>query len=1109
MANSDPGPPGLVPRLSLFMQEVWRRKVVQTAAAYVVAGWVVIEGASVVLPAFDAPPVILQAVIVTVALGLPVILVLSWIYDVTTRGVVRTDDGDEADESVVEEPTDELEIQSVRRQVTALCACIDIGSDTDAVDPEDLLELEPQAMELANKVFARYGGHAVPSRPGELLVYFGFPVAQEEATRNAVRAGLGLVSGISRFNDREAARAGVTVACRATVHTGEVVVEMPSAGDDTEARIVGTLPTETARILERSAQGAVVLSEAALRNVRGLFQAEPLSDGDAPAERNLYRVTFESGARNRLEAMGDEDLLPLVGRNVELSQLDQAWKRSLDGQGQVALVSGSAGMGKSRIVHAFKKAVAENPQAWTWELYCEPMSQDTALFPVVEFLREGILGIDDAQAADDALARVEGLLAEYDQDLQETVPLLAALLGVPLGGDYKPSSATPQRQRQALIQLLIDLVTMRAKRQPLLFVAEDVHWADSTTMELIGVLIEQVPVSRIMVVVTYRHPFETPWRNASHISTLSIAGLDSAAAEEVCHSISADIPAPVIARITDRADGVPLFIEEVTKALVESGAFGKEPDDARVQRLIEELIPDTLRDALTARLDRLGKARDVAQLGAAIGRDFSHRLIAEVADELKARRLDDYLEQLVEPEILLRAGMGHRTTYRFKHKLIQDAAYHTLIRKQRKLFHAAIARVLEDGFPDIAANNPGILALHFAASDQPQKAIDYRLKAAAQAMLTAATSEAMANLHAGLELLEQIPAGPERDLHELSLRTVLGSASMFAFGYASAEAHAAYSRAEALCGPEVPLQHAVPVVMGLSAYHSVRGAAREGQLQNQRILEMAEATGDETLMLWGHAFACVGNFYEGNFAASKDDLEHVLSLYDLDKHRDLSAATSQDPKVFAMAHAAQSIWALGDSEAALELAAERDRLAEEIGHPLVLQQSLGWGNIVFLYCGQPDVVVEKSCRAHDIAAEQNIPFYVGANLVWWGAGLSRQGDHDAGVAKMRDGLDMLEGTGAKIGRPMMLTLVAEALGDAGRAAEGLEPIAEALAQVEQWGECFYLAETLRVNGLLKHKLGKTEEAGDDLRRAVDTARAQGAVSFQSMAEASLAAVEQN
>ena len=335
--------------------------------------------------------------------------------------------------------------------------------------------------------------------------------------------------------------------------------------------------------------------------------------------------------------------------------------------------------------------------------------------------------------------------------------------------------------------------------------------------------------------------------------------------------------------------------------------------------------------------------------------------------------------------MLWRDGGGeNRANYRFKHALIQDAAYQSLIKKQRRLFHIAIANVLETQFPDIVASNPEILAHHYANAGELKKAIDYRLKAAAHAMLTAATAEAISHVRNGLVLLESIDESAERDLLELSLQTTLGTASMFAYGVHSPQAHEAYSKAEQLCGPDVPLQNAVPVVMGLSAYHSVRGAALEGQRQNRRILEMATATGDRDLQLWAHAFACVGNFYEGRFEESRACLADVTRLYDSDRHRHLSTGSGQDPRVFAMLHASQALWALGYPDQARKLAIEKDKLAEDLGHPLVLQQALGWGNVVYLYRHEPDVLVEKARRAHDIAVEQEIPFYIGGNLVWWG-----------------------------------------------------------------------------------------------------------------------------
>ena len=1098
---------GLI-RISDFLRELWRRKMVQSSAAYAVIAWILIEVSATVLPAFSAPPIALQSIIGLVILGYPVVLVVSWLFDFTAKGIVRTDERDSADDDDADDVDDGPQTQSARRQLTVLCLKIQISQQGGAGDPEDLLDIQPRAVQLARKVVERFEGSVVPSRAGELVAYFGYPLAHEDASRNAIRAALGVVNGIRQFGESESVDPTISIGGSAAIHTGDVIVEESTQTADSEPTIVGVVPGEAVELLDRCTVGEILVSEKTNRIVKGFFEVSALdhaSPDSATPENEVFRVLFESGAHNRLEAQSDEDLLPLIGRDLEFSQLQQHWRRVLDGHGQVVLVTGSSGIGKSRLTRAFKEYVAENPQAWLSELFCEPFSKNTALHPVIEFFRHVLFGPGDHRSPNEGLSQIEGLLAEYSQDLAETVPMFAAMLNIPLSDKYAPISDSPQRQRQEIMELIVSIFTMRAARQPVLFIVEDMHWADPTTLEMLGLLIEQAPAQQIMCVFTFRSSFQPTWGFASHISQMNLVGLEQQAVVDVCASISSTLPPQVVAQIAAKADGVPLFIEEVTRSLVESGTLKLETDEASLQKLVEELIPTTLKDALNARLDSLGRARNIAQLGATIGRDFQHELITEVAPQVKARHVEDGLQKLIEPEIVHKKGIGTEASYRFKHALMQDAAYQSLIKKHRKVFHTAIAEVLERKFQELVTANPEILAHHYTFAEQPEKAIDYRLKAATQAMATASTAEAITHLRHGLELIKKLPASDERNLKELLLQTTLGSASMFAFGYASPEAHEAYSKAEKLCGPQVPMQFAVPVVMGLSAYHSVRGAAIKGQKQNQRILTMANQAQDNDLLLWAHAFTCVGNFYEGKFDQTGSHLEEVLSRYNIKKHRGMCIATSQDPKVFTMLHCAQAMWALGYADQAVELALEKDLLANELEHPLVLQQAIGWGNVIYLYRREPGSLIEKARKAHAIATEQNIPFYVGGNLVWWGAGLAQRGDHESGVKMMREGLEILQGTGAQIGRPMMLALVAQSLGSLGRSDEAREAISAALTQIDKWGEKFYLAETLRISGDLFQQTGEVDQAEEAYRKAIDIAREQSARGWELRAATSLAA----
>jgi predicted ATPase/class 3 adenylate cyclase len=1078
-----------------FTHELWRRRFIQSIAAYGVVAWIIIEVSSVVFPAFNAPPIYLQSVIGMFVIGLPIVGVLSWIFDFTPEGLIRTEDLDSAEDLSDDSP----ETQTTRRQLTILYATVSIEQDAGHDDPEELLEILPRALEICNKICQRYQGTITPARTGELLVYFGYPLAMENASRSAIRAALNMIDGILRVNQSESAESGINISFSAAVHTGEVVVEETLKSDAKEPEIVGLLPMESSKLLSRCGAEELFISEAAYNNVKGFFNVVEL-DAVEGSSGKAYRVLNENQARNRVEAQSDDQLLPCLGRELEISQLQQHWRRALDGQGQVVNLVGGTGIGKSRLVLEIKNSVTQDPKNWLNEYHCDAIAHDTPLAPVVDFFQRELFDGSEQESNEEALSKIEGLLAEYNQEQSVAVPLIASLLGVALNESYKPTSDSPQRLRQLTMELIVDMLTARASRQPILLVMEDLHWADPSTVELLGLLIEQIPTLPIMCILTFRPEFIPSWGQASHISSMNLASLDTIVAQSICNSIESSLSPEIVKLIADKSDGVPLFVEEVTRSIVEKNL--STGSDAKLQQFVNN-IPATLKDALAARLDNLGKARPVAQLGATIGRNFGQKLLTRVAIRLKAKLVDNGLRMLVEPEIIYKLGTGEKASYRFKHALIQDAAYQSLITKQRKHYHAAIADVIEKEFPDVVASNPEILAHHYALSKSHKKSIDYRIKAATKAMQTAATEEALSHLQKGLSLCAEMAAGLERNIQELTLQTTIGSASMFAFGYASEQAHDAYTEAEKLCDDKIPLPFAVPVIMGLSAYHSVRGAAVKGQQQNVRILEIAEKIGDRDLLLWGNAFTCVGNFYEGKLEKIDKYLEQVLELYNFEMHRDLCTTTSQDPKVFAMLHASQAAWMRGYPDKALKLAREKDELAIDLQHPLVYQQALGWGNVVFLYRKEPELLLENAQKAHALASEQRIPFYVGGNLVWWGASIAEQGNHESGVEMMREGLDVLEETGAKIGRPLMLTLVASSLGKIGKQEEGLNDIESALAQVEQWGERFFLAEIHRVQGDLYQQLDKPEDAEKAYLTAIDVAQQQQAKSWELRARTSL------
>lgn len=1081
-------------RIRNLLAEIRRRKMIRAAIAYLVASWVLIEVSSVVVDAFNAPDIVMQGLIGLVALGLPVAMALAWVYDLTARGIVRTDEADT--EAATDEPAaDEPRTRSQRRHMTMLRAAISVEARGD-VDPEDLLELQPAAMQLARKVCRRYGGNLLAGHGSEVLAYFGYPVAAEDDTFRAVSAALGLVEGVDRIEHSRGDHLNVSVSCHAAVHTGEVITEESDTDGDGQPEIFGVLPGAAAALLLKGVSDQVLITAETERIVRGYFDVKPLgamSLGDS-GEKDVYQVLHVSGARNRLEAIPPEELTPLIGRDPELAMLKQSWQRAREGNGQAVVISGGPGIGKSRLALALREIAAEDSSAWLVELVCQSVHQNTALYPVTDYLRRDALKFAATDSDEQRLGRIEGLLAEFNQDLDETVPLMAALLQVPLGDRYRPPGTSPQLQRQATMDLLVTLLTERSDRQPVLFVLEDLHWADPTTLELLEQFFDEVPAHAVMVALTVRAPFESPWPGRADLAQINLAGLDAEAVRAVCNSLGAKLPAQVIAGIAAKADGVPLFIEEVTRSLVESGAFDREMSEAEMQDRIEALVPGSIQDALTARLDRLGAARKMALLAAAIGREFAGGLVLKVAEGLQIANAEDMLGRLVEAEILFRRGKGDRARYRFKHALIQDAAYRQLLRKERAKFHREIAAVLESEFPEIKAEQPELLALHYTRAGRGEEAIPLWLAAGRKAARSSADLEAMSHFQRGLGLLDEIGNARERTQLELELQVAMGPSLMATHGYSASDVEEAFARAEELCEQVGETPRLIPVLAGLWAYNEVRANLARALGYAERLHGIAKSTGNEDLLLESHVFLGVTSMHQARLSDSARHMRVAIEMYDPVRHASHAYTYGQDPGMAAHAYLADTLWLQGHPAEARREAEAGIALARKLKHPHSLAFALAVAARMIVRQGDARQARAWASEALDVSERNGFPVWGSMARILKAWASARIEGPEAGVQEMKQVLDGYRERGTYVSTAYYMGLLAELLGRQDRFDDGLELIADALD--ESYAEDRHAEpEILRIRGLLLESRGAPddrEQAVRSYRKALGVAEALGA-----------------
>src|SRR5262244_209063 len=556
-----------------------------------------------------------------------------------------------------------------RRQLTVMfCDLVGSTALSAQLDPEDLREVVRAYQDTCAKVITRFDGHIAQYLGDGLLVYFGYPRAHEDDAQRAVRAGLGMIESLGQLNTRLAQERGVRLAVRLGIHTGLVVIGEKGSGSRQEQLALGETPNLAARLQGLATPNTLVISAASLQLLGGFFACQSLGTPSLkgvaqPLE--VYQVLAESTARSRLDAAGSTGLTPLVGREQEVGLLLERWAQVTDGVGQVVLLSGEAGIGKSRLVQVLQEHVAAEPQAWLTPCQCSPYYQNTALYPLIELLERVALRFEREEAPEQKLRKLEGFLVQYGLPLAEAVPLFAALLSLPLTDDYAPLTMSPERQKQQTLQALLTLLWRIAAQQPVLFVMEDLHWVDPSTLELLSLLVDQGPTARILALFTFRPDFRPPWTGRAHLTQVTLSRLPRHQATEMTGRVAHGkaLPPEVVAQVVAKTDGVPLFVEELTKMVLESGLLQEREDRYELTGPLPPLaIPATLQDSLMARLDRLALVKGLAQLGATLGREFAYDLLQAVSpwDEATLRR---GLQQLVEAEFLYQQGLPPQATY--------------------------------------------------------------------------------------------------------------------------------------------------------------------------------------------------------------------------------------------------------------------------------------------------------------------------------------------------------------------------------------------------------------------------------------------------------------
>ncbi len=981
-----------------------------------------------------------------------------------------------------------------RRQLTVMfCDLVGSTALSARFDPEDLREVIGAYHRCVADTVAHFAGFVAKYMGDGVLIYFGYPEAHEDDAERAVRAGLAVIDAVGGLETPEPLNVRLGIA------SGLVVVgDLIGAGAAQERGVVGETPNLAARLQALAQPGTLVIAESTRRQIGGLFEIkdlepQPLAGFAEP--QGAWRVVGESGVVSRFEALRSE-ATPLVGRDEELDLLLRRWQQAKAGEGRAVLISGEPGIGKSRLAAALSERIENDPHT-RLRYFCSPYHQDSALYPFITQL-ERAAGFERDDTAEEKLGKLRELLAPGARGDDE-IELLAELLSLP--NSATDLNLSPQRKRELLFEALLHQLEALARSRRVLMAFEDAHWIDPTTRELLYLTLDRVARLPVLLVITFRPEFQHAWSGQPHVTSLALnrlGGHDGAALVERL-AANAGFARETVDEIVERADGVPLFVEELTKAVLE-----RADQDNRVaavlaaSRLPNLAIPATLHASLIARLDRLGPVpKEVGQIGAVIGREFGYELIEHVAQQ-PTPELRAGLDRLGEAGLLFCRGMAPQSSYLFKHALVQDAAYSTLLRARRQELHGRVATALNQNFADLVERQPELLAYHLTAAGDTERAVDQWLKAGRHAAERSAHVEAIGHFEHGLAALS---AQAARDGREIELQLARGLSLFTTQGFSAAGAIEIYARARELAEQRGDPRQQFMAVYGLWQSTNGAGAMEDAQRLSGRLLELTASPADEGLRLQAHHSAWTTYLFAGEPVAAREHCETGRRLYDPERHRHhRQLYGGHDPGVCARYMGAQAYWLLGYPEKGFSIGSDSLAMAQQIGHPFSLATALVMNVLLHLDRDEPELALQRLEEAEALAAEQRLGLVLEPQILR-GAVLTSQAASSDAAACLREGLAARPG--ARL-RPYGLARLAEALAQRGEHGAALAAVQEGLEAQEQRGQRRWEAELHRLEGIALCGLNRLEECQSAFGAALRAARRQQAKSYELRAATSLA-----
>jgi class 3 adenylate cyclase/predicted ATPase len=1004
--------------------------------------------------------------------------------------------------------TDSLEAPSAsvpeRRYLTVMfCDLVGSTALSRQLDPEDLRPIIRAYQDCCAGIVARLDGFICRYIGDGILIYFGYPRAHEDDAERAVRASLEIVESVGRLS----VAGDMKLQVRIGITTGLVVVgELIGSGVSQEVAAIGDAPNIAARLQSLATPDTIVVDDTTRHLTHGLFKFDNL--GPQPLKGledtvQTWRAVSERSRRSRFEATRGEQLVPFVNRSQELGFLQDCWQQVNMGKGQVVLIAGEPGIGKSRLLAAFTDSIGRGGYG-ELRFQSSPHHQSTALYPFLDHLRRAAR-LTQEEYPREKLDKIAAYFAGAVTDVDEAVRVFGTLLSIPAGAPEAAATIRSGFKQQAFSVLWEQMATI-CSLQPLLVVVEDAHWLDPTSLELLEMIAQSIGTRRLMLLVTYRPEHAPALAGHRNVKLLMVNRLPRSECQTIVQHLASNktVPAPVLSEIIVRTDGVALFVEELTKAVLESDFLVDRGDRYEITPGAKSLaIPSTLNGSLMARLDRNAGTRELAQVGSVIGREFSFGMLA-VVSEWPDATLIDALNKLVASELLLCVGKPPRATYRFKHALVQDAAYENLLLSKRRTLHARVAAVLEQNFPDTVAAEPAVLAHHFARAGSAEQAIAYYVRAARLAIARSALAESITVLTKAMDLLPSLPAAADRRSLELEVQVLLGTVLRAARAPGAPETGRAWDRARELCHGESDAPYLLQVLYGQFLFHQGNSNLAKARELGEELLALGQRLRDARALVRGHSAVGRSAFGQGDLIAARLHLEKALSIDDEQLRRPSGSIEGPESQVLDLCYLAWALFIQGNVEAALRRCAESIATARKLSQPYDLV--VAHGNACYFYQFRRDVqaVAAGAETVIALAEEKGFPSWLSLAKIFRGWALVQEGEAEIGLPLIERSLAEHRATGELLEVPYCISLLAECLVQTGRSDLALQALDDALTMTTATGEAWFEPELNRLRGEVLLAAGSGDAALDCLRRAGDQARQQGARMWECRAAQSLA-----